>query len=210
MKFFAALVAFLALAPGALAGGYRTAVLPAAEDVSMPFMCNWGYDWDERCYRDDFDRLELGGAGDKVWRAGIRFSLDPIPSNATVLTAELWLGYDGTCVAPRRRTQPCTGRGYAFEARPIYSPRWAAEREVEYGPAVSWAELDADPAPQWVVWDVTDQVADWLSGGSPNYGLLLKLADDQEDYDLPGPAFPSSSYPDPAQQPRLVVDYMTG
>ena len=118
MKFFAVLVAFLALAPGALAGGYRTAVLPAAEDVSMPFMCNWGYDWDERCYRDDFDRLELGGAGDKVWRAGIRFSLDAIPSNAMVLTAELWLRYDGTCVAPLRRTQPCTGRSYAFEARP--------------------------------------------------------------------------------------------
>src|SRR5436189_134665 len=128
MKLFAVLVAALALVPGALAGGYQTAVLSPVEDVSMPFMCNWGYDWDERCYRDDFDRLELGGAG---------------------------------------------GR------------------------------------PQWVVWDVTDQVADWLSGGSPNYGLLLKLVDEHESYDLPGPAFPSSSYADPAQRPKLVVDYMS-
>ena len=209
MRFFAVLVAVLALAPGALAAGYRTAVLPAAEDVSMPFMCDWGYDWDERCYRDDFDRIELGGAGDKVWRSGVRFSLVGISSSATVLTAELWLRYDGTCVAPRRRTQPCAGLGFTFEARPISSPRWAAEREVEFGSAVSWAELDAGAAPQWIVWDVTDQVADWLSGGAPNDGLLLKLVDEEEDYALPGPAFPSSSYADPAQRPRLVVDYIT-
>jgi len=210
MKVFAVLFAALVLVPAALAGGYQTAVLPAVEDVSMPFMCDWGYDWDERCYRDDFDRLELGGAGDKVWRSGVRFSLAGIPSDATVLTAELWLQYDGTCVAPRRRIQPCVGRGFTFEAHPIYSPRWSAEREVEFGPAVSFAELDAGAAPQWVVWDVTDQVADWLSGGSPNYGLLLKLVDEQEDYDLPGPAFPSSSYADPAQRPRFAVDYMSG
>src|SRR5256885_11206579 len=100
MKFFAVLIAFLAVVPGALAGGYRTAVLPAAEDVSMPFMCNWGYDWDERCYRDDFDRLELGGAGDKVWRAGIRISLDAIPSHAMRLTGGLWLPDDRNSVAP--------------------------------------------------------------------------------------------------------------
>jgi hypothetical protein len=208
MKVFAVVLAGLALVPAALAGGYRTVVLPAAEDVSMPFMCDWGYDWDERCYRDDFDRLELGGAGDKVWRSGVRFSFAEIPSSAMVLTAELWLRYDGTCVAPRRRIQPCTGRGFTFEAHPIFSRRWSAEREVEFGPAVSFGELDAGASPQWVVWDVTDQVADWLSGGSANYGLLLKLVDEQEGYDLPGPAFPSSSYTDPAQRPRLVVDYM--
>jgi hypothetical protein len=78
MKVSALLVAVLALAPGALASGYRTAVLPAAEDVSMPFMSDWGYDWDERCYRDDFDRLELGGAEDKVWRSALGFSFDGI------------------------------------------------------------------------------------------------------------------------------------
>jgi hypothetical protein len=46
MKVSGLLVAVLALAPGALASGYGTAVLPAAEDVSMPFMCDWGYDED--------------------------------------------------------------------------------------------------------------------------------------------------------------------
>jgi TGF-beta propeptide len=207
MKLFAVVLAALALAPGALAGAYQTAALSPVEDVSMPFMCSRGYDWDAR-YRDDFDRLELGAAGDKVWRSGVRFSLAGIPSSAMVLTAELWLRYDGTCVAPRRRTQGCSGRGFTFEAHPIFSPRWAVEREVEFGPAVSWAELGAGAEPQWVVWDVTDQVADWLSGGTPNYGLLLKLVDEQEDSDLPGPAFPSSTYADPAQRPRLVVDYV--
>ena len=57
MKVLAVLAAALALVPGTVAGGYQTAVLSPIEDVSMPFMCNWGYDWDDRCYRDNFDRL---------------------------------------------------------------------------------------------------------------------------------------------------------
>ena len=111
MKLLAVVLVALALVRGALAGGYQMAVLSPAEDVSMPFMCSWGYDWDERCYRDDFDRLELGGAGDKVWRSGVRFSLAGIPGSATVLTAELWLRYDGTCVAPRRYGESVAARG---------------------------------------------------------------------------------------------------
>ena len=210
MKIFAVFLAALALVPGALAGGYRTAVLPAAEDVSLPFWCDWGYDWDERCYRDDFDRLEVGGVDDKVWRSAVRFSLVALPTSATVLTAEVWLRYDRTCVAPRRRTQLCDGRGFMLEAHPIYSARWSAEREVEFGPAVAFADLAAGSGSEWLVWDVTDQVADWLSGISANNGLLLKLVDEQEGYNLGGPAFPSSSWSDPAQRPRLVVDYVTG
>ena len=36
------------------------------EDVGIPFWCDWGYDWDERCYRDDTARLPVGGVDDKV------------------------------------------------------------------------------------------------------------------------------------------------
>ena len=194
------------------AGAGRTAdvrqmSLSAVQDVSMPFWCDWGYDWQERCYRDDFDRLEIGGVDDKVWRSALRFSLASIPPSATVLGAELWLRYDRTCVAPRRRTTPCTGAAFDLEARPIYTARWESEREVAFGPAVSFAALEPDAAPQWVVWDVTGVVRDWLSGALPNDGLLLKLVDDEEAYDGGGPAFPSSSYSDPAQRPRLELVY---
>jgi hypothetical protein len=209
MRFVAFLLLALAFAGAAQAGDYRTVALPAAEDVSLPFWCDWGYDWEERCYRDDFDRLELGGAGDKVWRSALRFSLASLPPSATVLTAELWLRYDGTCVAPRRETLPCDGRGFAFEARPIFTSRWYSRREVAFGPAISFAALAPSASAQWVVWDLTDLVADWLSGGYPNNGVLLKLADEQEDYLVGGPAFPSSSYLEPEQRPRLVVTYVT-
>src|SRR2546423_3068606 len=152
-----------AAAGAARASDVQVVSLPVVQDLSLPFMCEWGYDWEERCYRDDFDRLEVGGVDDKVWRSALRFSLASIPSSATVVGAELWLRYDGTCVAPRRRTVACTGVGFDFEARPIYTARWESEREVAFGPAIAWAQLEPGAEPQWVVLDVSDLGADWHS-----------------------------------------------
>ena len=209
---FVPLLLLVALALGAAAASrasdLQVVPLSATQDVSMPFWCDWGYDWDERCYRDDFDRLEVGGVDDKVWRSGLRFSLASIPSSATVVSAELWLRYDRTCVAPRRRTVACTGAGFDFEARPIYTARWESEREVEFGPAVSWASLEPGAPSEWLVFDVSDLVSEWLCGGLANDGLLLKLIDDEEAFDGGGPAFPSSSYLDASVRPRLEVTYM--
>lgn len=108
-----------------------------------------------------FDRLGLGGVDDKVWRAALRFSLDALAPGALIVTAELSLWYDKTCVAPRRTSRPCC-----------------------------------------------DLVAEWQSGGSPNNGVLLKLADGEEDFDSGGPYFPSSSYATPELHPRLTIWYL--
>ena len=204
----ALVVLALAAAGAASASELQAVSLLASQDVSLPFMCSWGYDWEERCYRDDFDRLEVGGVDDKVWRSALRFSLGAIPSSSTVVSAELWLRYDGACVAPHRRTVACSGVGFDFEARPIYTTRWESEREVAFGPAVSWAGLEPGAPSQWLVLDVTDLVGDWVSGGLANDGLLVKLVDDEEAYDGGGPAFPSSSFPDATVRPRLEVSYM--
>src|SRR5438270_1105148 len=102
MRFLAVVGAFLALAGSAQAVDVHVATLSPVQDMSLPFWCDWGYDWPERCYRDDSDRLVVGGVDDKVWRSGLRFSLAALPPSATVVTAELWLWYDRTCVAPRR------------------------------------------------------------------------------------------------------------
>jgi hypothetical protein len=198
----------LGSAGAARASGLQVVSLAAAQDVSMPFMCNWGYDWDERCYRDDFDRLEVGGVDDKVWRSGLRLALDSIPPEATVVTAELRLRYDGTCVAPRRRTVACSGAGFDLEARPIYTARWESEREVAFGPAISWASVEPGAEPEWVVLDISDLVGDWHSGALANDGVLVKLVDDEEAYNGGGPVFPSSSGPDATVRPRLEVWYM--
>jgi hypothetical protein len=186
----------------------RSVEIPAAEDVSMPFLCYWGYDWDERCYRDDSDRLGVGGAGDKVWRAALRFSVAAVPASAVVVTAELSLRYDGTCVAPFRRRMRCDGRGFVLDARPIFTSRWSSAREVETGPTVSTALVDPLAPPSWVTWDLTDLVSDWHSGGLANDGVLLKLIDTDETFDSPGPAFPSSSYAGASVRPRLTIWYL--
>ena len=45
--------------PAPAAGG--SFVRAPLEDVGISFSCDWGYDWDERCYRDDTARLPVGG-----------------------------------------------------------------------------------------------------------------------------------------------------
>ena len=60
-------------------------VVPSS-DVSLPFWCDWGYDWEERCWRDFSNRLSVGGDEDKVWRSALRFPLGGIargPSSST-------------------------------------------------------------------------------------------------------------------------------
>jgi len=187
----------------------ETVVLTPVDDVSLPFLCSWGYDWQERCYRDDFERLELGGAGDKVWRSALRFSLDGLPPGGAVVTAELQLRYDGMCTAPSRRAVPCDGRGFTVEARPISTSDWYARREVAFGPSAAWAEIAPGGGSEWLAWDLTDTVVDWAGGGFENDGVLLKLADEQEDVAVGGPALPSSSDAEPAVRPRLVAWLMT-
>jgi hypothetical protein len=181
--------------------------LAPADDVSFPFWCDWGYDWPERCYRLSGARLGVGGGEpDKVWRSALRFSTSPIPAGATVVTAELSLWYDGTCVAPRRQSRPCDGRRFDLGLHPIFTPRWSG-REVEVGPQVGFTSLEPFARAQSVTWDITDLVADWVSGGLENDGVLIKLADGEEDFAVSGPLFPSSRFPDQEVRPSLTVWY---
>jgi hypothetical protein len=210
MRFLAVLLAGLACAGAARAAEVHVGTLSPVEDVSLPFFCDWGYDWDERCYRDDSARLALGGEPDKIWRSALRFSLDSVPAGAPVVTAELSLWYDGTCVGARKTVRPCDGRAFDVEAHRILTARWYSEREVDIDPVAYVADIAAAAAPQWLTIDVTDLVGGWHNEGLPNNGLLVKLADDEEVYDVPGPAFPSSTYPDLALRPKLTVWWLAG
>lgn len=187
--------------PGAV---YRTV---ASEDVSLPFWCDWGYDWNERCYRDFSSRLSVGGEDDKVWRAALRFPLAAIPSGAVVLSATLLVSFDGICLGPRKTERPCPARSYTIDVHPILGSDWFHEREVDIGHLLAersfWART-----PQRLSWDVTDQVVEWVEYGAQNDGLLLKLAEGEEDFSVSGPRFPSSEYPDTALRPALEVRYL--
>jgi hypothetical protein len=177
-------------------------------DASLPFWCDWGYDWESRCFRDDGVRLPIGGAGDKVWRAALRFPLASVPAGATVTSAELRVHHDGTCVAPARGSMPCVPPGAVVDAHRILSRSLLGEREVELEERVlDTAVVFAASEPQWLVWNLTSLVGSWQRALLPNYGVLLKLQDGDEAYDVPGPYAPSSSYPDTGLRPRLVVTY---
>ena len=54
---------------------------------------------------------------------------------------------------------------------------------------------------------MTDLVIEWVEYGAPNDGLLLKLADSEEDFYVSGPKLPSSEFANAALRPALEVTY---
>jgi hypothetical protein len=187
-----------------------TSIQPSV-DIGLPFWCDWGYDWDERCYRDDGPRLPVGGVDDKVWRAAIRFPLGSIPEQAAIVSAQLRLYHDGTCVAPRLASVRCGGGSYAIDSHRVLSANWFDEREPDIDGRIEATALLTDSrTARWLSWDVTDLVQRWFEESTPNNGLLLKLSEGQEDYGTSGPDFASSAFPDASVRPRLVVTYTTG
>jgi len=202
------LVALVVTAGPARAEGEATSYRTSpSSDVSLPFWCDWGYDWDERCWRDFSDRLSVGGDVDKVWRPALAFPLSPIPRGSAVLSATLSLSFDGVCVAPRKTNRTCPARIYTIDVHPIYGADWLREREVEIGPPVAQESFWAGTHKR-LSWDVTELVIEWVEQGAPNDGLLLKLADGEEDFDVSGPKLPSSEFANAALRPALEVTYL--
>jgi hypothetical protein len=204
----AAVVLVVAAIPTAAAESTSVTRLALAQDASLPFWCDWGYDWDERCYQDDGDRLPIGGDEDKVWRAALKFELSALPPGATVVRASLYVFHDGRCLGPRKTMRVCEPRDYEIEAHPILSASWTRERELDFSPDVAGIVLRSAAQEQWLAFDLTDLVADWVNGARPNTGVLLKLSDTDESYDVSGPKAPSSSFADLARRPRLEVAYV--
>jgi hypothetical protein len=209
VKWIAICTAILVLTTGPAGAETRAVVygtFPSA-DVSLPFWCDWGYDWNERCYRDFSDRLSIGGEDDKVWRSALRFPLEAIPPGSFVLTATLTLSFDGVCLAPRKTEQPCPPRTYTIDAHPVLISDWFHEREVEIGSQVDRMSFWAG-TPRRLSWDVTDLAIEWVENGAPNDGLLLKLADGEEDFSVSGPRLPSSEFSAAGLRPWLEVTYL--
>jgi hypothetical protein len=208
MAFRVLLALVLALAAPAAARAATTMTLGPAEDVSFPFSCSWGYDWEERCWRDDSTRLPIGGEPDKAWRAALRFSLAPIPPWAEIASARLELHYDRTCIGPYASSKHCDGRAFTIDAHPLLSTDWYDEREPELDPwPLATYVLPAYAGARWMSWDLTGMAQDWHAGAVENAGVLLKLADGQEWPAIGGPKPPSSSFGTATLRPRLVVAY---
>lgn len=202
----------LALASAAcgagVARGAETVAAAPSEEVSFPFFCDWGYDWDERCYRDTWSpRVSIGGDRYSVRRAGLRFPLTEVPAGSAVLRARLLLSYDRVCVGLDARDVPCDGRRWDLEIVPILGA-WFEEREPYLGWPVAWLTIPAGAPAGRLELDVTDLVAEWVDGASENDGLLVKLADSQEAVRGSGPKPPGRLFPTATMRPRLEVDFV--
>jgi hypothetical protein len=203
------LVALAICTASASADGTQGVRLAAVQDVSLPFWCEWGYDWDERCYRDDGARLPVGGDDDKLWRAALRFSTSTVPPGSVVVRAVLRIHHDARCLGPRKTVRACEPRAYELVAHPISSSDWFGERELDFGPALASAELGTADQPERLSFDLTDLVAEWVDGTRHNSGLLLRLSDDHEDFGVGGPSLPSSTFVQPALRPQLEIAYVS-
>lgn len=209
MRALALILLALVLGAGPARAETDTRVLRVAPsaDVSLPYWCDWSYDWEARCWRDFSDRFSVGGDEDKVWRAALRFPLTAIPPGSAVVSATLTLSFDGVCLGPRKTERPCLTRIYTIDIHPIFGADWFHEREVDIGPLVAQGNFWTEGS-QRLPFDVTDQVIEWVEYGAANDGLLLKLADNEEDYGVGGPRFPSAEFGDVARRPLLEVTYM--
>jgi hypothetical protein len=169
MRVLACLFLAACLSPSPATGGSfsRTPV----EDVGVPFRCDSGYDWDERCYRDDTARLPVGGVDDKVWRAALRFSLDARPPDAHTASARLELYFDGACVAPRRRAGPCANAEYTVDAHTVLSQSWTKERELDFDPVATASTTVSTTFAHWSAWDLNIRPRLAVSYTVPTTGL---------------------------------------
>jgi hypothetical protein len=205
MRVLACLFLAACLSPSPAIGGSfsRTPV----EDVGVPFWCDWAYDWDERCHHDDTAWLPVGGVDDKVWRAALRFSLDALPTDAHIASARLELYFDGACVAPRRRAGPCANAEYTVDAHTVLSQSWTEGARARLRSRRNGFDhcLDDLRALERLGPDRAGLELGVRSCSEP--GRLLKLAEEEENFGVSGPYYPSSAFGTASIRPRLAVSY---
>ena len=148
----------------------------------------------ERCYWDD--GLRLPGRRRRRQGLALRASLRPgEPSRGTrpSRARALRLFHDGTCVrSVSDGDRRATSASYEIDAHRIWTSRWASEREVVIDGRIS-ATAWLDPATRARRARLEPDRARARSGtaGPASNGVLLKLADGEEDFGTSGPYFPS-------------------
>jgi len=124
------------------------------------------------------------------------FNLDPIPEDATILSADLELYLAG--IAPADGTTRTRLRAV--------NDRWSENTLTwDSRPGLSSTNLDSvtvDGAPQWFSWSADGLVSDWVGGARANHGLAV-IADGFSAL----AQFRSKDGASPRRQPRLCVNW---
>jgi Tfp pilus assembly protein PilX len=158
------------------------------------------------------------GFGAREWRPLLEFDVTAIPAGAIVTSATLRLHNwdDGASTAgalsvqAHRVTEPWTATWAGSKGANWY------DRMKQGGGALPWATLggafdagwsasasfDSALAPQWVEWELSPLVQEWVDGVSPNQGVLLV-----PDSGSAWANLRSSDFSDSAFHPQLVIEY---
>jgi hypothetical protein len=141
----------------------------------------------------------------------LHFDLSPVPSSATVSSAELSLYLN---------TRSCGGNDYQNtkiylhritnfwkEGEVTWKDRYKKERWDSPGGDFDWCIESSvsltNMSSGWVSWNVTRIIKDWFSGEYVNFGFLLR----QEKYNRNENRFFSSEIPWVEFRPKLVITY---
>lgn len=156
--------------------------------------------------------LRVGNYGGSEWNRGIlRIPALPLPSNATLRTAQLQLymhAYNGSTmdIGAYRITSPWTEMGSNWNTRDGVSP-WNTTGG-DFDPAAVDTVAVIGSTLGWYTWNITPLTQGWWNGTIPNQGVMLREVDDT--VNTPGVRyFYSSDTSNPTLRPQLLFTYTT-
>ena len=160
------------------------------------------------------DYLQITDTGSWLQRPVLQFDLTGIPASVKVISAKLELKHLSTqtpgTASIHRLTRDWVegtkaGGGQADGANwPSHdgTNSWTtAGGDFEATPVLT-KQVTSATHNLWVDWEIDTLVADWVSGKTPNYGLLIK-----SDGSLDKAKFASREATDPADAPKLTITY---
>lgn len=154
---------------------------------------------------------------DHQQRSLVQFDLSSIPSGATISSATLKLyygsHYGGSEAAPAGRTywayrvtHSWTESGVTWDSYDGTNPWTTAGSDYTVTDGASLTMPSSLPV--WVQWDVTDIVSAWIEDGQPNYGFLIRDADETQNMETFNALFRSREYTNIADlNPTLEIVY---
>jgi hypothetical protein len=120
----------------------------------------------------------------------IRFNLSTLPAGSRILSARLWLFYNGfKDNNPARRfltlyrvTSDWDEETASWPTQPFFDPMPTSEARIPFFPS------------HWMSWDVTKDVRDFMNGKTTNYGWRIADEGSWGGPDIPRADFRSKEY----------------
>jgi len=160
--------------------------------------------------------LFVGYWGNPEWtRAILRWPALPLPSNATLLSADLQLYMhtadtpDAMDVTVHRMTTAWTELGSSWNDYDGSNAWNASGGGGDFDPIAFDGVGGITTATGWYTWNVTPAAKDWWAGTAANHGILVRQANDDLRVSLGRKEFYSSDATNSSLRPRLVLTYTT-